>query len=986
MEWGAEGVNLTEICQGDGRYIIPATPSETTFQYVPTTSDELAELSYKASPTNTADWKHATYVRPTGAPINPVLQEKIGHVAMELSSGDVGLIRIQTENGPALAKGMLVKEEQTTEVKPVFDEDEQPIGRSITSTERLQTHITITTQRGIETVTTAEGVAEFMSKHGPAIAEALLARNKPTYDFKPTVREWETAGKIAKGLPALPGRRERGLFPMQAHLSIAAAKTIKKYHHVILNCDMGFGKTATAIATAYQLDRWPAIVMCPGHMVEKWRRDIERTSDPAQPITAMILDTAARAGPSWFEQTLKPALDEMFCQLENVTRFQCQPEEDTHEGRRIRAEIVSATENRNKALAWLKSRRLHPILVKLLGENRAIIEFSDKDAYTLVSFVEDYKAGRLGKRATAVSAFDPAKHEAGFVDARITRTMAIVNENTGGRKLTKMQCCPTCGKPVESGNGPICPHYTTEPVRMQTGEYKPFRRYCGGKLQERSRWRRAGIAPMVATKFRHFFQLYIADEIHKCKSGDTDISAADGQFISSVKYSIALTGTLFGGTASSLFYILYRRSRQIRDLYRFRDGHDRWVDHYGIWERKWQERDNDSRAKRGVTTGIKRFQVRSTEKPGISPAIIRHILPQVIFGKITDLGYELPGLTEEIRSVEMTIEQAMQYRRADAYLLGLAKKALAKTNGMGGMEYVSAWFTTIKLRPNSGFRDETVMCKGEKLYHLPAVFGPNEPSPKEQELANIVQANIAAGRKTLVFLEQTAERDIRPRTEQMLRKLCPKARVGMLSSKIKPAKRERWIENNAGGLDVLLVNPKLVETGLDLVMFNDIVFFEITYSLYTLWQAMRRVWRLGQAKPVKTTFMAYFGTAEYEALSIMGTKMKYAQMLYGDNASGVLVDDTGEDDIERQMIAKALEGKTYESLGDIKAIFGEGTSTPQQIQSQAQPAPEPIIELDEKTSWTRMRNLLPPVKGAKRKSTTMTAMFEDAAPAQFAMF
>jgi hypothetical protein len=50
----------------------------------------------------------------------------------------------------------------------------------------------------------------------------------------------------------------------------------------------------------------------------------------------------------------------------------------------------------------------------------------------------------------------------------------------------------------------------------------------------------------------------------------------------------------------------------------------------------------------------------------------------------------------------------------------------------------------------------------------------------------------------------------------------------------------------------------------------------------------------------------------------MGTKMKYAMMLYGDNAAGILVDDTGdaEADIERQMIQQALEGKTYESLGE----------------------------------------------------------------------
>lgn len=43
--------------------------------------------------------------------------------------------------------------------------------------------------------------------------------------------------------------------------------------------------------------------------------------------------------------------------------------------------------------------------------------------------------------------------------------------------------------------------------------------------------------------------------------------------------------------------------------------------------------------------------------------------------------------------------------------------------------------------------------------------------------------------------------------------------------------------------------------------------------------------------------------------------MKYAMRLYGDNAAGILVDDTGEDDIERQMIQQALEGFWREPKG-----------------------------------------------------------------------
>jgi hypothetical protein len=45
-----------------------------------------------------------------------------------------------------------------------------------------------------------------------------------------------------------------------------------------------------------------------------------------------------------------------------------------------------------------------------------------------------------------------------------------------------------------------------------------------------------------------------------------DIGAADQRILSSIKYSLALTGTLFGGTAGSLFYLLYRRVPEMRRL------------------------------------------------------------------------------------------------------------------------------------------------------------------------------------------------------------------------------------------------------------------------------------------------------------------------------------------------------------------------------------------------------------------------------------
>jgi hypothetical protein len=174
-------------------------------------------------------------------------------------------------------------------------------------------------------------------------------------------------------------------------------------------------------------------------------------------------------------------------------------------------------------------------------------------------------------------------------------------------------------------------------------------------------------------------------------------------------------------------------------------------------------------------------------------------------------------------------------------------------------------------------------------------------------------------------------------------------RVGILSANdMSPARREAWIKLSAPKMDTMLVNPKLVETGLDLVMFSDLVFYEITTSLYTLWQAMRRVWRLGQDKEVNVTFLSYANTIEAEILRRMGLKMKFAQLLYGKEAAGVLV-ETDSDDIQREIINAALEGKAFKNAGEAVqklTIFSNGSEHRMQVTKSPMGSPiaiSPII-------------------------------------------
>lgn len=58
-------------------------------------------------------------------------------------------------------------------------------------------------------------------------------------------------------------------------------------------------------------------------------------------------------------------------------------------------------------------------------------------------------------------------------------------------------------------------------------------------------------------------------------------------------------------------------------------------------------------------------------------------------------------------------------------------------------------------------------------------------------------------------------------------------------------KREDWVADQVDkGIDVLICNPELVKTGLDLLEFPSTVYMLTGYNVYTLIQAARRSRRI----------------------------------------------------------------------------------------------------------------------------------------------
>jgi hypothetical protein len=143
--------------------------------------------------------------------------------------------------------------------------------------------------------------------------------------------------------------------------------------------------------------------------------------------------------------------------------------------------------------------------------------------------------------------------------------------------------------------------------------------------------------------------------------------------------------------------------------------------------------------------------------------------------------------------------------------------------------------------------------------------------------------------------------------------------VAVLRSNVAALKREQWYEKQIKeGVEVVICHPRLVETGLDLLWFPTIYFYETGYSLHTLRQASRRSWRIGQQFDVRVKFLTYVDTAQVTCLRLMGKKMLVALMMEG-KFSGEGIHSLDADDdmmaaMARELVQTGGVGETADAV------------------------------------------------------------------------
>jgi hypothetical protein len=723
---------------------------------------------------------------------------------------------------------------------------------------------------------------DFVTEFGDELLDSLNHANPPVYVGQPRA----SRQLILAGL-------KRTLFPAQAEVVHAVTELLigRGERSAIVNGEMGCGKTTVGIGVAAVLNAEGyrrTLVLSPPHLVYKWRREIQETVAGAKVWVLNGPDTLVKLL-KLREQLDIPAQGQEFFVLGRVRMrmgFHWRPAFvrlgrnmgacpdcgqiiTDSEGSSIHTAALEAEESRRKcahcgSALWTLIR---PRSLSTSDQSSAVLK-----ALKRIPTIGEVTAQRLMQKfgdAFLASMLGDKIHE--FINLMDGNGELVFSDRQAQRMERAMAT-------MEFGFG--------------EGGYQPSE-YVKRYLPQGT------------------FVLLIVDESHEYKTGGSAQGQAMGVLAAKARKCVLLTGTLMGGYADDLFHLLFRAlpGRMIEDGYRPTRKGSMTSAAMAFMRDHWVLKDiySESTGSAHKTAKGTKVTVRTVKAPGFGPkGVLRCVLPFTVFLKLKDIGGNvLPPYDEEFREVTMDAAQAIAYRDLAGKLTAELRQALARRD----TTLLGVVLNVLLVWPDTCFRAETVVHPRTRdvLAFAPVQFHELELMPKEREMIEIYRQEKAEGRRTLVYTVYTGTRDTTSRLKELLEQEGFK--VAVLRASVEAYRREDWIaEQLDRGIDVLICNPELVKTGLDLLEFPTIVFMQSGYNVYSLQQATRRSWRIDQKQPVKVIYLGYAHSSQMTCLELMARKIMVSQSTSGDvPESGLDVLNQDGDSVEvaiaRQLVA-----------------------------------------------------------------------------------
>lgn len=703
----------------------------------------------------------------------------------------------------------------------------------------------------------AQTLASFIEEWQDAITSKVIDTYRPRYQYA------EDDGPLPQLLRSPIGSQESAIR--------GASLSLKTNMGTTMVGEMGVGKTYLGIAAAQMAGFKRIIVLCPPHLTAKWKREIEMTlshEDAVAVIASSITDL----------QRIKERYG------------------DAKTGDPRTVYVVMSRERAKLSYQW--ENVAHWSLP--IGAGGLLVD-DNGEVYT--------------------------KDGSGYV--------GDLSDTAGLREvLAYLPVCPECSQPIVDKDGVPLSEMDVKALRRKLVCLNLVEndRLCGAQLwtansKGRSQFtlsglpsmasdglvsygpysyirHRIGLAEYIQKKMRRYFDLFIADEVHEYKAKNSAQGIAAAALANVCGRSLVLTGTLMGGYASTLFFLLYRFYPEFRSRFDY-SGESQWIQRYGFYEETIRLDGPETVIEHGRTSRRKGSNKKTVrEKPGLLPGALFHLIENSIFLRLSDVASDLPPYDEHILTIDMDREpDATRFSQWTAYnhLYREIYSALVEALMSGSQRLLATYLQTLLAYPDGCTKGEE--CYDPLFNRLIAEVPPLDSGkqyPKEKELRELITREKRAGRRVLVYVTHTETRDITGRVKDILQEAGIQASV-LKSAHPKPENREAWVaEEVSNGADALICHPKLVQTGLDLIDFPTIVWYETEYSVYTMRQASRRSWRIGQTNPVAVYYMTYADCLQADALALVAAKMQSSLAVegelpeeglsaYGDSADNLII-------------------------------------------------------------------------------------------------
>ena len=638
-------------------------------------------------------------------------------------------------------------------------------------------------------------------------------------------------------------------FPAQTIAIMGVAKRWQRARTAMVVAECGTGKTLISLGAIHvhsQRSPFTALAMVPPHLVEKWAREAFLTLPG---LRVFLIDDLRNGG----DENKAHGVNEVRLKQGRIVREGLQT---TLSELRLRKNSPSSRKR------WL-SLCARPSLF-IVGRERAKLGYFWRHAY---------RVPRSGPYLGCVVNSDTGMPVI-VDDSRLTATQFEqykISESIESRGDT----------PCRPFHSPLWQADSDKIQRMAPVEF--IGRYMAG-----------------------WFDYAICDEVHQL-AGDTAQGNALGTLAACSDRIVGLTGTLLGGYADDLFNTLFRleAGRMKEHGYEWgTTGRSSFTQDYGVLETITKVEPADNKCSKAKAATVVR------RKPGASPLLFGEFLMQLCaFVFLEDISGELPPYEETYLSVPMDLPMREAYHELEDEI----RKALKAHRG--NRSVLSTMLNTLLAYPDHpyGFGtlygtefDAEFKRKVQFVIADPAELGEDQSYSKERTLIEEIRKELSEGRRCQVFAVYTHKHDVTARLERILRN--EGIRTAVLRASVDTSKRETWYARQVkDGVQVVICHPKLVETGLDLLDFPTIIFYESGYSLHTLRQASRRSWRIGQRRPVRVKFLCYEGTMQTSCLRLMGKKLLVALTMEGKFAGEGLQSIDEDDDMLSAMARELVE-------------------------------------------------------------------------------